>query len=262
MNKLIHGDNLAVMEKIQDESVDLIIADGPFYSQANYGAFNDKWESLDRYLNFMSVRLDQMRCLLKETGSLYLHCDPHASHYLKVKLDEIFGYDNFRAEIIWWYHWGIHTPNNWSKKHDVLLYYSKNHKSVFFDGNRIRVPYTGKPNSMTQDPKYNKSFNPNGKLPEDVIEMQVINGMSKERTGYPTQKPVELYRRIIKASSNKGDLILDPFCGSGTSIDAAESLGRKWIGIDRNEEAIKITEERMKNNYGLLINKYEVINNE
>ena len=203
------------------------------------------------YLTFMAPRLVEMHRLLKDTGSLYLHCDPSANHYLKGMMDMVFDQANrkkndfFRTELIWWYHWGVHTPKNWNKKHDVILYYCKDPKQVFFDGNRVRVPYGGKKGGMTQDPKWNKSYNEEGKLPEDVLEIATINAMSKERLGYPTQKPIALYEKLVKASSNEGDVVLDPFAGCGTTLDAAQVLNRKWVGIDITLLALEPMQDRL-----------------
>ena len=213
--------------------------------------------SMRSYLAFMAPRLVEIHRLLKNSGSFYLHCDPSASHYLKTLLDTIFDSTNlkennyFRTELIWWYHWGRHTPKNWNRKHDVILYYCKNPKLVFFDGTRVRVPYGGTSGGMTQDPRYNKSYHEDGKLPEDVLNIPIINTRSKERTGYPTQKPLALYQPIIKSSSNEGDVILDPFAGCGTTIDAAQSLNRKWIGIDITLLALEPIKRRIYERHNL-----------
>ena len=234
--------------EIEDEWIDKLEDDFPkLYnvikmSNESYG--ND----MGAFLCFMAVRLLEMKRILKDTGSIYLHCDPTASHYLKMVMDAIFGKKNFRNELIWWYSWGVHTAKHWNKKHDVILYYAKDAKKVFFDGNRVRVPYR-QSSGMTTDPKWNKSYNEDGKLPEDVLDIATINAMSKERTGYPTQKPLELYRRIIKASSNAEDMVLDPFCGCATTLVAAEQLERHWIGIDLWKKAHKVVWDRFKDEW-------------
>ena len=192
-----------------------------------------------------------MHRLLKPTGSLYLHCDPTASHYLKVVLDRVFGKGNYRNEIVWAYT-GPSCPGmkNFPRKHDVLLRYTKSAKWIF---NQPRIPY--------QDPNQRprEAFNTGGHFSDDYINMMRERGKpvedwwrdipiakGKERTGYPTQKPLKLLERIIKASSNVGDIVLDPFCGSGTTLVAAKGLGRKYIGIDINEVSLKISEKRLK----------------
>jgi site-specific DNA-methyltransferase (adenine-specific) len=192
-----------------------------------------------------------MHRVLKDTGSLYLHCDPTASHYLKLLLDCIFGKKNFVNEIVWHYHWGLHVATRWNRKHDVILMYAKSgERDSVFNAEEVREAYS-ETSVMTKDPKWNKSFNEKGKLPEDVWYIPTINAMSKERTGYPTQKPLALLHRIIKASSNEGDIVLDPFCGCATTCVAAQQLGRKWIGIDVEKQAVSILLERLSDDAGL-----------
>ena len=192
------------------------------------------------YVAFMAVRLIECRRILKPTGSLYLHCDPTASHYIKALLDTIFGHENFRNEIIWAYRGGGVPKFDFARKHDVILRYSKT-STVTFNVDAVRVPYS---QDTEERLRYKaKSFrgprtydtyeqNPGGKHPEDWWVMQPIMPSSGERTGYPTQKPLALYERIIKASSNPGDVVLDIFAGCATTAVAAESLGRYWIACD------------------------------
>lgn len=255
MNKLYLGDNLQIMRGMEDESVDLVIADGPFFSQQRFNDFNDRWKSIEAYLEFMMIRCKEMYRLLKSTGSFYLHCDQAASHYLKVKLDKVFGYNNFQNQIIWAYNSGGGTTKRFGRKHDVLLFYSKS-SDFTFHADHVRVSY-----SSNISEKMAHKFHKDGKVSGDVISIKRLANQAKERTGYSTQKPKRLYQFFIKASSNKGDLIFDPFCGSGTTLDAAESLGRRWIGIDQNPESIQITDNRMKENYSFLC-QYEVVHHE
>ncbi len=201
----------------------------------------DAWRA---YLIYMGVRLAEIRRILNPTGGVYYHCDPAMSHGVKLLMDAIFGRKNFRNEIVWWYSWGVHTDKYWNKKHDIILYYAKDAKKVFFDGKRARVPYR-EGSVMTQDPKWNKKYCAEGKLPEDVFDIPTINSMSKERTGYPTQKPLALLKRIIAASGNKGDFVLDPFCGCGTSCLSAEWLERRWAGIDVGKKAADLVVKRL-----------------
>ena len=197
------------------------------------------------YLIYMAVRLFEMHRVLKNTGGLYLHCDPTMSHYLKLLMDCIFGEQNFENEVVWWYSWGKHTDKRWNRKHDIIFYYAKNNGAVFFDGSKARVPYrTG--SGMTTDIRWNKKFNKEGKLPEDVFDIPTINGMAKERTGYPTQKPIALLERIIKASCPKDGIVLDPFCGCATTCVAASKLGREWIGIDVSSKAFDLVKLRIQ----------------
>ena len=166
-------------------------------------------DSMFSYLLFMASRLKECYRVLKSTGSLYLHCDPYASHYLKQLLDCIFGWRNFRNEIVWSYGLGGSSKRCYSKKHDIILFYSKTQNWTF---DKPLIPATSQ---MLK-----------GKLKglDDVWYIPTINNMAKERTGYPTQKPLKLLERIIKASSSPGDLVLDPFCGCATTCVASERL--------------------------------------
>ena len=204
------------------------------------------------YLSYMAERLAEMQRLLKSTGSIYLHCDFHASHYLKVLMDEIFGAKNFRNEIIWRIGWvsGFKTQKKgWIRNHDTILYYLKTQKAKD-KFNKEYLPYAegyvrrdGKPptgKGIPIEDTWNCSEN-------DVLNSIMIMSFSREKMGYDTQKTRALLERIIKASSNEGDVVLDPFCGCGTTIDAAKRLKRNWIGIDISSFAIDlIKNERLK----------------
>jgi site-specific DNA-methyltransferase (adenine-specific) len=188
----------------------------------------------------------EMHRILKDTGSLYLHCDPTASHYLKILLDKIFGKNNFRNEIVWHYSSGGVSKRHFSRKHDIILFYSKSLK-YFFDSYKIKIDRTEKSLKRASNPtgaRYNINKSET-KFAEDVFQIQYINPMSKERTGYPTQKPLALLNRIILASSNEGDIVMDPFCGCATTCVAAQQLGRKWIGIDIEKQAVSLVMERL-----------------
>ncbi len=286
MNRLYYGDNLDVLrEQIPDESVDLIYLDPPFNSNANYNvlfkspkgeqseaqitAFEDTWHwtresartleqlkfkhgelaelldlmvrqfghnDLSAYLVMMAVRLVELHRVLKPTGSLYLHCDPTASHYLKMLLDMIFGVKNFRNEVIWHYKRWPAKQKNYQRMHDVILFYSKE-----YSRNTFNVIY----NELSKGTQKTDEESA-GAPADDVWDIAVINSQAKERLGYPTQKPLALLERIIQASSNSGDIVLDPFCGCGTTIHAAQKLGRRWIGIDVTHLAISLIERRLK----------------
>ena len=203
------------------------------------------------YLLYMTVRLIEMKRILKDTGSIYYHCDPTFSHYIKAVMDRIFGVDNFRNEIIWHYRRYSALSGNFQKMHDVILRYSKQEKCFF---NILYQDYqdTNKKNHPWEiDEKGNKFywkrgksispykvyFNEEGVRMNDVWIIPQLSPISKERTGYPTQKPLALLERIIKASSKEGDMVLDPFCGCATTCIAAETLGRQWIGIDWNKQS-------------------------
>ncbi len=271
------------MRGMNAECVDLIYLDPPFNSNRTYeapigskaagAAFKDAWtlddvdvhehgELADRnpaaysvietarqahgkgmqsYLIMMAVRLLEMRRLLKLTGSLYLHCDSTASHYLKLLLDGIFGHENFRNEIVWGYRTGGVSKKHWPRKHDVLLFYIRpryRHNPI-----QERI-YCEKPFFTTKTDADNRYY-------ADVFvrdvwdDIKPIINVSRERTGYPTQKPLALLERIIQASSNAGDLIVDPFCGCATTLVAARRLGRQWAGIDLSPLAIKLVNERI-----------------
>jgi DNA modification methylase len=256
-NLIYCGDNLEVLAKFPEKSVDLIYADPPFFSNKHYeiiwgnGAemkvYEDRWKGgINVYIEWMQERLWQCYRVLKDTGSMYLHCDWHASHRLRVAMDDLFGYKNFQNEIVWAYQIGGKSHHKWGRKHDVILFYTKG-KDYIFNANKVRMPRKAGThmkieygsNGMPVQVKVSKTGKTytypvhEGKLPDDVwTDIQQLNREDKERLGYPTQKPEALLKRIIEASSNKGDIVLDPFCGGGTTIAVAHQLGRKWIGID------------------------------
>ncbi|GBU25774.1 DNA methylase [Fibrobacteria bacterium R8-3-H12] len=218
-------------------------------------------DAMKAYLTYMAQRIIEMHRVLKDTGSLYLHCDPTASHYLKILLDEIFGKNNFRNEIVWCYRGGGSPKKDFGKRHDVIFRYSKSDNYTFVSDS-IRIPYQAEGLGRTDDAMWGKHKgidkiykpNPMGKIPEDWWLMNVLNANDPERTGYPTQKPLALLHRIIKASSNKGDIVLDPFCGCATTCVAAQQLGRKWIGIDIEKQAAGILVERLSDDAGMFKN--------
>ena len=191
------------------------------------------------YLSYMAERLIEMRALLKATGSIYLHCDPTASHYLKIVMDAIFGPENFLNEIIWHYTNASRGKRQWAKSHDVILWYGRSSGFVF-NRDEALVPFQS---GMTKW-RYERGGQagkqmPKGKTPDDVISLPSLNAMAKERTGYPTQKPEALLANIVRASSHEGDLVLDPFCGCGTTLLAAHGAGRQWAGIDISAFAVE-----------------------
>jgi site-specific DNA-methyltransferase (adenine-specific) len=196
--------------------------------------------------------------VLKDTGSLYLHCDSTASHYLKILLDEVFGKNNFRNEIIWCYRGGGSSKKDFGKRHDIIFRYSKS-GDYRFNADNVRIQYEAEGLGRKDEAMWGKHKgsdkiykpNPLGKIPEDWWIINALNANSPERTGYPTQKPLTLLHRIIKASSNEGDIVLDPFCGCATTCVAAQQLGRKWMGIDVEKQAVNILVERLSNDAGL-----------
>lgn len=208
------------------------------------------------YLVMMTPRLLEIHRVLKNTGSLYLHCDPTSSHYLKIILDRIFGEIHFRNEIAWSYKGGGRSNKYFARKHDSILFYTKsntwtfNYQDILVD--RTNRTYFTDENGDRYWLKYEKRYylKHEGKVPEDWwADIDPLHGPYKERLGYPTQKPLALLERIIRASSKKGNIVLDPFCGCGTTLIAAENLARKWIGIDISRDAIEITEKRLKDTF-------------
>lgn len=206
------------------------------------------------YLVYMIPRLREMHRILKVTGSIYLHCDPKMSHYLKIVMDDIFGCKNFLNEIVWFYHDspGSRTSKYFPRKHDIIFAYAKKIGHQTFNKDNVKVPLK---DASVKRYKYsrtigNKTYtkgDTSGKTPEDVWEYLIVKKQktSKQATWYPTQKPLPLLERIVAASSNPGDLVLDPFCGCATTCIAARRLERKWIGIDISEKAADLVDMRI-----------------
>ncbi len=282
-NTFYTGDNLYILNGMNSDSVDLIYLDPPFNSKRIYSApsgskamgaeFKDIWtwsdvdaeclNALDNhpalveyiysigrvhgkammsYITYMAQRIIQMHRVLKDTGSLYLHVDPTASHYLKIVLDEVFGKDNFQNEIIWYYKNASRGRKRFAKSHDIILAYSKAKDFTFYADN-VLVPFES---GMTAWRKAKSGGEmPKGKVPDDVIIMPSLNTMAKERTGYPTQKPLALLHNIIEASSVEEDIVFDPFCGCATTCVAAQQLNRRWIGIDIESKAADLLVQRL-----------------
>ena len=222
---------------------------------------------MQSYLRMMAVRLLELRRVLAPAGSIYLHCDPVAGHYLKLLMDAIFDPRNFRNEIVWCYKSGGRAKVHFPKKHDVILWYSKSRKNYIFNYDAVSLP---RDTSTMHEPvilddsgrKYQRNFK-NGKeyryyldkgvLPDDWwADIQAENPASKKRTGYPTQKPLPLIERIVKASSNAGDVVLDPFCGCATACVAADNLQREWVGIDISPKAVELVHMRLRDALGEL----------
>ena len=204
------------------------------------------------YLAMMAIRLIELHRVLKPTGSLYLHCDPTASHYIKVMMDGIFGHGNFLNEIVWGYRTGGVSKRWFGRKHDVLLLYAAKFGRHTFNLQKERSYSTSSPPGFKGIKKFRDK---NGRYytmasMRDVWEINAVGRTSKERLGYPTQKPVALLERIISASSNEGDVVLDPFCGCGTTVHAAQKLDRRWIGIDVTHLAVSLIERRLRDAFG------------
>jgi len=267
-HRLYHGDNLYVLRGMPSESVDLIYIDPPFFSNRTYTqiwgddnevrSFNDIFQDgMFSYLAWLNARLWEMKRVLKQTGTIYLHCDWHASHYMKCEMDKIFGYDNFRNELIWCYSGGGVPKVDFAKKHDVILRYTKSDQYTF-NVDSIRQSYSpeilSRPKSSYAEHSYSNNpdaktvgwdLNPKGKYPDDWFYMPIVNPCAKERIGYPTQKPEALLERILQASSKPGDIVGDFFMGGGTTGAAALRHGRRFIGSDISRVAVSVTASRL-----------------
>ena len=235
----------------------LVADEQPAMYQVLQAAGMTHGKGMQSYLCMMAVRLLQMKRVLKDTGSIYLHCDPTASHYLKLVMDAIYGTRNFRNEIIWAYRGGGSPKKDFGRRHDVILRYSVTNDYRFVP-DAVRIPYQAEGIGRTDDAMWgrhkgsDKVYKPHalGKVPEDWWPINVLNANDPERMGYPTQKPLVLLERIIKASSNEGDIVLDPFCGCATACVAAENLDRHWIGIDISPKAVELVNMRLQESMG------------
>ena len=256
------------------EFADLIYMDPPFFSNKVYETFwpddkevrqfRDNWgytldDLKNNYLPYMEERIWSCYNVLKKTGSFYLHCDWHAGHYLKTLCDKIFGYDNFRNELVWCYRGAATASNSYPRKHDTILYYTKTKDFTF---NVVYDPHTDAQLSRYNIIKEGKHYaNMKGKIRElgpgvrlmDWWEIPQLPNNAKERLGYPTQKPELLLDHIISASSNPEEIVLDPFCGCGTSIAVAHKLGRHFVGIDISNKACKVMRSRFFDNFNLKV---------
>ncbi len=270
MNRLIQGDNLRVINALTQEyqgKLDLIYVDPPFFTNKGYPArvgrgedsrkpdewqladgYPDQWDDLDSYLDMLYPRLKLMHSLLAPTGSLYLHLDWHANSYARILLDEIFGYENFRNEIIWTYHGPSPIKTAFNRKHDTILFYSKTEQYIF-NADDVRVPYASNTvDTFKSSKKAGFGKVPDlerGKVPEDWWYFPVVARLHQERTGYPTQKPERLLERIILASTNPGALVADFFGGAGTTGIVADKLGRRFILSDMQSRAITTSRSRL-----------------
>lgn len=263
---VVLGDNLVTLESLPDESFQLIYIDPPFntgrkqtrenittkrsatgnrvgFSGQSYETIRGRVLGYDDafgdYWGFLEPRLEQAWRVLKDTGTLYLHLDYREVHYAKVLLDALFGRDCFLNEIIWAYDYGARAKKKWPAKHDTILVYVKNPTSYYFDSSTVdREPYMA-PGLVTPEKAAR------GKLPTDVWWHTIVSPTGKEKTGYATQKPVGILRRIVQASSRPGDWVLDFFAGSGTTGAACEQTGRKFVLIDANPQAIEVMNSRL-----------------
>jgi site-specific DNA-methyltransferase (adenine-specific) len=265
-NTLYFGDNLTVLKLIPDSSVQLVYIDPPFNTgreqqrskvttkrnnEGNRIGFKgERYETVkstvlsydDQFANyweFLEPRIEEAFRVLSNSGTLYLHLDYREAHYAKVLLDALFGPECFLNEIIWAYDYGGKSKSRWPAKHDTILVYVKDSKNYYFNSEEVdREPYMA-PGLVTPE-KIEK-----GKLPTDVWWHTIVSPTGKEKTGYPTQKPAGILRRIIQASSKPGDVVLDFFAGSGTTGFVANELGRRFILVDQNPESIQVIKDRL-----------------
>jgi DNA modification methylase len=235
INEILLDDCLNVLRRCEDASIDLVYLDPPFNTgqrqQADFGHYEDRWPDIDSYLRFMIDRLRQMHRVLRPTGSILLHCDWRACHHLRLALDEVFGPEHFVNHLIWSYGLGGSSSRRFARKHDDILFYRRS-ESYYFDP--PQVPATS--NRMRGQMK----------KATDVLCIPSINNMADERVGYPTQKPLALLAVLVNACCPSGGLVLDPFCGSGTSLVAAQRCSRRFLGIDSNPAAVAIARDRCR----------------
>jgi site-specific DNA-methyltransferase (adenine-specific) len=263
---IVLGDNLDVLPRLPDETFQLVYADPPFNTgkdqsrrtisvetaadgdRVGFGgrryrtrvlAESSYADSFDDYVGFLEPRLREVRRLLAPTGTLYLHLDYREAHYCKLLLDELFGRDAFLNEIIWAYDYGARTKRRWPAKHDTILVYVKDPRRYYFDAEVLdREPYMAP--GLVGPEKAAR-----GKLPTDVWWHTIVSPTGKEKTGYPNQKPEGIVRRMMQASTRPGDWCLDPFAGSGTLGAAARRLGRRFVLVDCNPNAVALAERRL-----------------
>lgn len=274
-NVLYRGDCMSVLDRIPRESIDLIYIDPPFFSNQYYEliwkdrgdkfAFQDRWKGgIEHYVEWMMERITALVQVLKPTGSIVVHLDWHAVHYIKVEMDKL-PEGKFRNEIVWHYTNKLGTGGNvLDRQHDTMLWYTRTRDNQYTFNPLMEPVKLAKPQPVTQKiggeriwlrdkatghRLYKESEN---KRIGDVWDIPIINPMSKERIGYPTQKPLALMERVVASFSNMGELVLDAFCGCGTTLAAAQKLGRQWIGIDISQTAINVVRNRLSTSVGAL----------
>jgi site-specific DNA-methyltransferase (adenine-specific) len=272
---VVHGDALDALHCLPTAGVDLVYVDPPFntghrrrgqrltvvrdadagdrtgFAGRRYATRRDAREAyddaFDNYLGWLRPRLEQTRRVLAPHGTLYFHIDPRESHYCKVLLDEVFGRECFLNELIWAYDYGGRSTRRWSSKHDVILVYVRDPQRYHFDTSEIqRLPYMA-PSLVTPEKAAR------GKLPTDVWWHTIVPTNSRERTGYPTQKPLGILTRIVAASSREGDLVLDWCAGSGTTGVAAHNLQRRFLLVDDSADAVALMRTRLAHVAGLRV---------
>jgi site-specific DNA-methyltransferase (adenine-specific) len=272
MNQLIHGDCLHVVSTILPNTVDLVYCDPPFFTQKthtqktrdntyNY-SFDDKWDTLSHYVQFLRERLIAIRQVMKPTATIFFHCDRTASHHIRFVLDEVFGSDQFQSEIIWFYKRWSNAKRGLLNAHQTIFMYSKTSDFKF---NTLYQDYSETTNldqilqkrQRDTEGKTTYALDNDGAVVlngvkkgvplTDVWEIPYLNPKANERVGYPTQKPILLLERIINIVTDPHDVVLDPFCGSGSTLVASHLLDRSYIGIDTSQDAIKLAQKRLSN---------------
>jgi len=271
LNRIVQADCLELLRTLPDACLDLVYVDPPFFSGRNYAfvfqdqdevrSFADVWEGgLPAYLGWLEARLREMHRVLTPAGSLCVHLDWHAAHYVKVALDGIFGYDRFRNEIVWCYSIGGKSRRTFGRKHDTILWYAKGDGHHFSLGSphariakkpgshmKTEKDRQGRVWQIKTEPSTGKVYRyPLDKMADDWwADIEQLNWEDRERLGYPTQKPEALLRRLIGALCPEPGSVADFFCGGGTTCAAAQQLGRAWLGCDSSRVAISLTAERL-----------------
>jgi site-specific DNA-methyltransferase (adenine-specific) len=271
MRQVTLGDCLAIVGDMADEQVDLVYLDPPFFTQKTHSLksrelqeyrFEDSWHTIEDYLNFLRLRLQEIKRVMKNEASIFFHCDRNASHHIRLLLDEIFGSERFLSEIIWTYKRWSNSKRSLLSSHQTIFMYSKTKDYTF---NSIMEAYSETTNldqilQMRVRDEHGKTVyaedeygevvlnGPKKGVPlSDTWQIPYLNPKAKERTGYPTQKPIFLLERVIELSSKPNQIVLDPFCGSGTTLVAAQLLERNYIGIDISKDAVELSKKRLDN---------------
>lgn len=244
MFEIYAEDNLKTLARLQENSIDLIYCDILYGTGKSFDDFIDLPADREIIYNFYRPRLKEMYRVLSSIGTIYLQMDYRINHWIRCLLDDIFSYENFRNEIIWYYNSAPRKKNCFSSRHDTILRYSKS--NIFkFNEDAVREPYSPSAPRGYEKEKY---YNPSGKVMGDVWQLNMLGQNDKtERVGYSTQKPQSLIERIVKVSSDEGDLVADFFLGSGTTATVCKKLNRRFIGCDINKKAIELTHQRLQN---------------
>jgi len=251
-NKVYHMDNLELLKQIPNNCIDLIYCDILFNTGKRFKDYNDKLGTPQEAIEWYRPRILEMYRVLKDTGSIYLHMDYRLVHYIKVLMDEVFGFDNFRNDIVWSYkRWSGKSEEKLQSMHDNILFYAKgknkiNHLYEKIDNPKLYQNRKDKNGDVIRNedgtvkyfPQYERQI-------DDVWYIDILNPRAKERNGYYGQKPKSLLERIIKSSSNENDIVADFFMGSGTTMVVAKELNRQYIGCDISERAVEISEKRL-----------------